>query len=133
MKYIVVYFISLAVFLVIDFVWLGIIAKNLYSSEIGHLMAEKVKFVPAFIFYMLFVVGIVILVINPALEAKSLAKALIFGSVLGFVSYATYDLTNFATLKDWPLKVVIIDIIWGTFLTGTVATVSYLISNAIYK
>jgi uncharacterized membrane protein len=116
-------------FLGIDAIWLGIIAKNLYSKTIGHLLSDKPNLLAALIFYLLYCVGIVVFAINPALKEKSWLTALQLGAFLGCIAYATYDLTNLATLRDWPLQVTVIDIIWGTFLTGSVSLISYLILN----
>ena len=124
-KSIVLYVICLLVFLVIDFIWLTVISKGFYKEQLGHLMADKVNFLPAIIFYLLFVVGAVVLAVLPGIEAKSLSKTLLLSALLGCVSYATYDLSNFATLKDWPAKVVLVDIAWGTFLSSVVGLAGY--------
>lgn len=119
------FFVSFGVFLVIDLVWLGVVAKNLYAEKLGYLMAPKVNFAAAFIFYAIFVVGMMFFVINPALAKNSWQIALFTGMFFGFVTYATYDLTNLATIRDWPLTITIIDLIWGTSLSGTTATISF--------
>jgi len=121
------YIIALIVFFAIDLVWLGVIAKNLYSSEIGFIMSDKPNWIVAVIFYMIFIVGLVFFVINPAVEKNSWTYALFAGMFFGFITYATYDLTNLATLKDWPLKVTIIDLIWGSSICGTVSTVTFFV------
>lgn len=105
------FFVSFGVFLVIDLVWLGVVAKNLYAEKLGYLMAPKVNFAAAFIFYAIFVVGMMFFVINPALAKNSWQIALFTGMFFGFVTYATYDLTNLATIRDWPLTITIIDLI----------------------
>lgn len=127
--FIVRYLVGFAVFLGIDAIWLGFIAKNLYAKTIGHLLSSSPKYIPALIFYLVYVVGIIIFAVNPALKSKSPSLALQYGALLGFISYATYDLTNLATLRDWPLKVTIIDIVWGTLLTGSVSLITYFILN----
>lgn len=124
------YFIILVVFLVIDFLWLGLIAPKLYQKHIGHLMAEKVSFLPAIIFYLIYALALLVFVVNPAVENKNLMQALVKGLFLGFVMYATYDLTNQATLRDWPATITIIDLIWGSFVTamtciGSTYTIQY--------
>ncbi len=106
------------VFLVIDIVWLAFISPKLYRENIGHLMSEKVNFIAAGVFYLLFVGALLHFVINPAIADASVWQAVWRGAFLGLVMYATYDLTNLATLKDWPLKITIIDLIWGTFITS---------------
>ena len=125
------FIVTFLVFLGIDAVWLGIIAKNFYSKTIGHLLSDKPNLLAALIFYIFYVFGIIVFAINPALKEKSPITALQLGAFLGFIAYSTYDLTNLATMKDWPLHVTIIDIIWGTFLTGSVSLVSYLILTKI--
>jgi uncharacterized membrane protein len=110
-------------------IWLAVIAKNFYKNQIGFLMKPDVNWTAAIIFYLLFLVGVVLFVIEPALEKKDLMFALSRGALFGLITYATYDLTNLATLKDWPLKVVVVDMIWGAVLSGTVCGSSYWIAN----
>lgn len=126
-EFIKTYLVTFAVFFAIDIVWLGVVAKDLYRKELGFIMAEKANWIAAVIFYAIFIVGLVFFVINPALLKESWKYALGVGLFFGFITYATYDLTNLATLKDWPLKITIIDLIWGTSLGGLVSTVSYFI------
>jgi len=115
------YFLTLVVFLIIDLTWLGIIAKDLYRKYLGHYLTDNVNWTAAIIFYILFVIGISIFAIYPAINKNSALSAIILGALFGFFTYATYDLTNLATLKEWPLTIVIIDIIWGTFLSASVS------------
>lgn len=129
MDYIKMYVIAFIIFLVIDAVWLGLVAPKFYKAQIGHLMAEQPNLIAALIFYLVFIVGVVYFVINPAIEAQSLSRAIIGGLLFGFVTYATYDLTNLATLKDWPITVTIVDLIWGSFLSTTMGVLTYLIYN----
>ncbi|KUK76906.1 MAG: hypothetical protein XD93_0659 [candidate division WS6 bacterium 34_10] len=131
MKYVLLYILTFIVFLAIDAVWLLVISKNLYSKEIGHLMAEKALLLPALIFYLLFVVGVLIFAVLPGYEAQSLSKTLMLGALLGLMTYATYDLTNLATLRDWPIKITIIDIIWGTSLSTLTGLAGYYIAKFI--
>lgn len=119
------YFVSLVIFLVIDMVWLSVIAKSLYSKYLGYLMATKVNFVAALLFYMLFIVGLLVFVINPALIKESWKSALFLGMFFGLVCYATYDLTNLATVKDWPKLITVIDLVWGSTVTGITSLLSY--------
>ena len=114
---------------VIDALWLGLIANKLYKEELGSLLAAKPNMVAAIIFYVIFVVGVVVFAILPAAQAGDWKVALGLGALLGLVAYATYDLTNLATLKDFPVKIVIIDLIWGTALTASVATLTYLVTE----
>ena len=115
----------LIVFLAIDLVWLGLIAKNLYSKYLGFIMAPNVNWVAAITFYLIFIIGLMFFVINPAIEKQSFMYALLVGGLFGFITYSTYDLTNLATLKDWPITITVIDLIWGTVLSASVSSVSY--------
>lgn len=123
------YFITLFVFLGLDSIWLLFVAKNFYAEKLGYLMSKNPNLIAALIFYLLFVVGMVVFVLTPALKNNSLSQAIMLGAFLGLVSYSTYDLTNLATIRDWPLVITIIDMIWGTVLSGAVAGISY----SIYK
>jgi uncharacterized membrane protein len=110
---------------VLDFLWLGFVAKKLYQAEIGTLLLAKPNMVAAVLFYAIYVIGIVLMVTQPAIDKGSLMHALGYGALFGFVAYATYDLTNLATLKGFSSKIVVIDMLWGTVLTATVAGVTY--------
>lgn len=123
--YIKMYIMALIVFLIIDAFWLGFIAKNLYQKGIGHLMAAKPNFVAAAIFYVIFLAGLVYFVIAPGIEANNVQQVMLAGALFGAITYGTYDLTNLATLKSWPINITIIDIIWGTFLATFVSTVTF--------
>jgi len=125
------YLIALSVFLAIDMLWLGIVAKNFYAKQIGTLMKSNVNWVAAIIFYLIFIVGLIVFVIAPAVEKKSWMQALVMGMLFGFVCYATYDLTNLAVAKDWPVLVTIVDMIWGAVLAGSVSIITYFIANKI--
>jgi uncharacterized membrane protein len=94
--------------------WLGVVAKNFYKNQIGFLMTPNINWLAAIIFYLIFIAGLILFVVSPALAKSSLQHALVFGALFGFITYATYDLTNLATLKDWPLTVTIVDMIWGS-------------------
>jgi len=126
--FIKLYFIALPVFFAIDMVWLGLVAKNFYAKYIGFLMKTDVNWVAAIIFYLLFIVGTVVFVITPALEQKSWLQALMYGALFGLITYATYDLTNLATIKDWPLIVTVVDLVWGMVLSASVSIITYLIA-----
>ena len=119
------YFIALPVFLVIDLIWLGFIAKDLYAKHLGYLMTTNINWISAIIFYLLFIVGIVIFVVTPAINKGSLMDALLYGALFGLITYATYDLTNLATIKDWPIFITIIDLIWGSTLSALVSVITY--------
>lgn len=123
------YAIALPVFFAIDMVWLGLVAKNFYREQIGALMKSDVNWVAAIIFYLIFIAGLVVFVISPAMEKGSWMHALLFGALFGLVCYATYDLTNLAVTKDWPLLVTIVDLAWGAVLAASVSTATYFIAS----
>lgn len=125
------YIAGLLAFLVIDFIWLKYVALSFYRSNIGHLMTDKPNLAVAGLFYLFYVIGVIVLAVNPALEKQSWMIAMLYGGLLGLVAYGTYDITNLATLKDWPPIVTIIDMIWGTVLTASVATISYFVTMAL--
>ena len=129
MNFFLLVLIAFVVFFAIDIVWLSFIAKKLYQKELGFIMAKKVNWVAAFIFYVLFIVGLVFFAIQPAIQAGDIGVAFLNGSLFGLMTYATYDLTNLATLEKWPLKITIIDLIWGTFLGTSVTVITFLIGR----
>lgn len=117
--------IALPTFLVIDLTWLGIVARPFYRSQLGPLMRADVNWIAAVLFYCIFVAGIVVLAVWPAVERESLSQAITLGAILGLVAYAAYDLTNLATLAGFPTAMAVVDLIWGTVLTGTVSAITY--------
>lgn len=130
-QYLTAYAVTAAVFLGIDFVWLSKIAKRFYFERLGDLLLEKPNIGAAVAFYAIYVVGIIIFAVVPALREQSAATALVYGALFGFFAYATYDMTNYATLRNWSLTVSLVDIAWGTFLTGISAWLGYLGTRAI--
>ena len=129
--FITLYLIALPVFLAIDMVWLILVAKNFYAQQIGLLMKTEINWPAAIIFYLLFIVGLVVYVITPALEKNSWSHALIYGALFGLVAYATYDLTNLATMKNWPVLITIVDLAWGMTVAASVSIVTYFIATKI--
>ncbi len=127
--YVKLYLLTLAAFFAIDGVWLGFVARNLYRKYLGFLLAPNTVWPAAILFYLLYIVGLLMLAVVPGLDAGSLGKAALLGAVFGLVAYATYDLTNLATIKDWPLTVTVIDLIWGTVLSAAVASIGFLIGR----
>lgn len=119
------YFLTLGVFLAIDAVWLLFLAKKLYSEQLGYLMAKSPNLIAALIFYLLFIAGLIFFVIHPALASESGRHALLAGLFFGLVTYGTYDLTNQATIKDWPVLITMVDLCWGSFVTGMTAWISF--------
>jgi uncharacterized membrane protein len=122
------YFIALPVLVGIDAIWLAIISKGFYKQHLGFLMTKNPNWLAAIIFYLLFIVGLVIFVISPAVEKGMWLNALLSGALFGMICYATYDLSNLATIKNWPVIVTIVDIIWGSFLSAAVSLITYLIA-----
>ncbi len=129
MSFIKFYLLSFFVFFAIDLLWLGVIAKNLYREQIGFLMADEIRWGAALLFYCLYLVGLVFFAIIPAFKQSDWSVALINGALFGLICYATYDLTNLATLKGWPVKIVIYDLIWGTFISASVSWISFSIGT----
>lgn len=123
------YALTVPVFLGIDLVWLGVISKGFYAKHLGYLMAPQVNWVAALLFYFLNIAGILLFAVSPALKEGSLSKAILLGGLYGLFTYATYDLTNLATIKHWPLIVTIVDLIWGIVLSAIVAGASYMIGS----
>ena len=115
----------------LDFVWLGFVAKKIYYAEMGKLLLDKPNMAAALLFYVIYVVGVIVFVLNPALEKQSWQYAAGMGALFGLVTYATYDLTNLATMKDFPVTIVVIDLIWGAALTAAVATGAHLVMTAL--
>jgi uncharacterized membrane protein len=110
-------------------VWLGIVARSFYRNQIGFLMRNEINWQAAIIFYLLFIVGLVLFVIAPAIQKNSWTHALLFGALFGLITYATYDLSNLATLKDWPIMVTIVDLMWGTTVAASVSTATFFIAR----
>lgn len=131
MQHVTAYISGLIAFLVIDFIWLKYVALSFYRGQIGHLMLDKPNLGIALLFYLVYVVGVVVLAVNPALEKGQWTTAVLYGGLLGLVAYGTYDITNLATLKTWPPIVSIVDMIWGTVLTASVATIAYFATSAL--
>jgi len=123
------YPVALVTFFIIDLLWLGVVARGFYQTQMGHLMRANVNWPAAIVFYLIFVTGIVLFVVGPAVEKQSLGQAVLFGALFGLVTYAAYDLTNLATLEGFPLKVAVVDLIWGMVLCGSISTVTYFASS----
>jgi uncharacterized membrane protein len=126
-----VYAVSTVAFFAIDMFWLGVVARGFYRRQLGGLLAEQVNWAAAIVFYLLYIAGIVFFVTLPAARAGSLTRALATGAFFGLVAYATYDLTNQATVRDWPTLVTVVDLAWGALLTAVVAYLTFLVSTRI--
>lgn len=126
MKYIVLFLTTTVIFFAIDMLWLGVIARSFYREKLSFIFTGQVNWTAAVIFYLIYIAGILYFAILPGIHSDNWKLVLLNGAVLGFLCYATYDLTNMATIKQWPLIVVLVDITWGTILTASVSILSYL-------
>ena len=129
MDFIVLVLMSMVVFLGVDLLWLVKIAPKMYKKFIGHLMAPKFNGIAALLFYSMFMVGFVFFVVQPGIISGSWTTTLGLAAMFGMVTYGTYDLTNWATLKDWPAAIVAIDMVWGTFLSSASALIVFVLAN----
>ena len=120
---------TLVVFLIIDLAWLSLVARGLYQKQLGYLLAPSTNWLAAFLFYLLFVFGLLVFVVIPGLETGSLQSTLLRAALYGLITYATYDLTNLATVKDWPILITVVDLGWGTILSTIVSLLSYWIGR----
>jgi uncharacterized membrane protein len=123
------YVLTVPIFFLLDIIWLGYVARGFYKNHLGFILSPAVNWTAAVTFYLLYIVGILIFAVLPALEKGSFTRAALLGGLFGFFTYATYDLTNLATIRDWPLRVVAVDMLWGVFLCGIVASVSFQIAR----
>ena len=131
LHYAIAYCVTLVAFLFVDFFWLTRVARDFYAGQIGPLLLDQPRLGVAAGFYCLYVVGIVAFAVMPALKANAPGTALVLGALLGLIAYGTYDLTNYATLKDWPVAVTAVDIVWGTALTAAASTVGFWVLRAV--
>ena len=131
MKYIVPYAATLLAFVILDLIWLGVVAKGFYRNQLSGLMADKFNLSAALAFYLIYPLGIVVFAVSPVLVVGSWMDAALWGAMLGLIAYATYDLTNLATLRAWPLRLTVVDLLWGTTLSGLAAVCGLLITRSI--
>ena len=129
LSYLKLYALTVPVFFMIDLIWLGVIAKGFYRKNLGYILSPQVNWPAAIIFYLLYIAGILIFAVVPAVTKDSWQHAMLYGALFGFFTYMTYELTNLALLKDWPLNIVVIDIIWGVVLCTAVATLSFILAR----
>lgn len=122
--WIILWVVAAVLFLVIDMVWLLWLGRSIYVTEIGDILRQPPNFPAAAAFYVLYVTGLMIMVIWPAVQAQSVSHALLYGALLGLIAYGTYDLTNLAVMKGFTAKIAIIDMIWGTVLTASVSALT---------
>ena len=129
MRTIFLYIIATVIFFAIDMVWLGFIARNLYKEKLGFILSDKVNWAAAIVFYLIYIGGILFFAVIPAIKDQNWQTALLNGAVLGMLCYATYDLTNMATISQWPLQIVVIDIVWGIVLTSSVSLLTFVVAQ----
>jgi len=127
--YLKLYALTVPVFFIIDLIWLGVVAKGFYQKNLKYILSPNVNWTAAIIFYLIYIAGILIFAVLPGVAKDSVRHAALWGALFGFFTYATYDLTNLALLKDWPLNIVVVDILWGMVLCTVVATLSFYISK----
>ena len=132
-RYAAAYIATLVVFLAVDSVWLTLMANRLYKPTLGDILLPTFSPAPAIVFYLLYIVGVLIFAVSPAIKDGQWTTALVYGALFGFFSYGVYDFTNMATLRNWTLTITVADLCWGTFLTGLAATLGYLLSGAALK
>jgi uncharacterized membrane protein len=127
--YLKLYLASLVVFFAVDMVWLGLVASSFYKKHLGYLMAPTINWYAAIIFYLLFIFGILVFVVLPGIKENSLQNTILRAALFGLITYATYDLTNLATIKDWPLIVTLVDLGWGMALSTIVGVAGYYVAK----
>jgi uncharacterized membrane protein len=123
------YFATLAVFFAVDMIWLGLIARTFYKKHLGFLMAPEVNWYAAIIFYFIFIAGILVFVVVPGIRDNDLTMTLLKAAFFGLITYATYDMTNLATVKNWPLLITVVDLVWGMVLTTIVSLAGFFIGK----
>ena len=123
------YISTLVVFVAIDFVWLSTMANVLYKPTLGDMMAAQPRMIPAVLFYLIYAAGLTFFAVRPALQSNDILIALFYGAMIGFMAYATYDLTNQATLKNWSTLLTVADLIWGSLLSAVAAAAGYWITQ----
>jgi uncharacterized membrane protein len=132
-RYIAAYLATLIAFAILDFLWISSMANSLYRPVMKEILLTDFRVAPALLFYLLYAFGIVFFAVLPGLREEGLIQAALLGAVLGLVAYGTYDLTNFATLKNWDTKITAIDMIWGAFATGIAAAAGYLATGLVER
>ncbi len=128
-RYILAYAGTAIAFVLLDAIWLSLTSSRIYRPLLGQILIDGVRWVPAISFYLIYLAGVILFAVAPGLRSGNWMTAAILGACLGFVSYATYDLTNQATLIIWPLQITLMDLAWGTFVTGTSAIVGFFSAN----
>lgn len=130
LQFLKLYGISAAVFFGLDLLWLGVVARGFYQRQLGYLMRPDVRWLPAVLFYLIYVAALVVFVILPAIERQSLARAVLYGAFFGLATYAAYDLTCLALVRDYPVVAAVVDLAWGTVLSATVSAAAYALTRS---
>lgn len=133
MKNFILFLVSFAALLVLDFIWIGGIAIGYYRAELGTLLADNVMWPAAILFYVFYAIALLVFVVNPALALSNMKRAFVLGAFFGFTAYMTYDLTSLAVMRDWPLSITVVDILWGTLFTSAVSGMTYLVGKKVLK
>ena len=122
--YFIAYGSAVVAFMIIDGLWLGLVAKSFYATQLGELLRAKFLILPAGVFYLAYTAGLVFLAVRPTMPELPLTNIALYGAIVGFLAYGTYDMTNLSTLRNWPVMVSVVDMLWGTILSASVATLS---------
>ena len=128
-RYVIAYIATAGVCFALDFVWLSAMTGRFYRVMLGDVLLERPNFLASALFYFVYVGGVVIFAVVPALNTSSWPTALALGAALGLIAYGTYDMTNLATLRNWPVMVSVVDLLWGTVMTATAATLGFAITQ----
>ena len=126
-----IYILTIIIFFIVDILWLGVVAKSYYRRQLDGILSQNVNWTAAALFYLIYIGGIIFFAVRPSIEAQSVAKAALLGALYGLFTYATYDLTNMATIEGWPLQFAVVDIGWGIVLCSSVSSLSYLIATRV--
>jgi len=127
--YLKLYALTIPIFFIVDILWLGVIAKGFYQRHLGFILSPEVNWAAAAVFYLMYIAGILFFAVRPAVHSSSWLQAALLGGLFGFFTYATYDFTNLATIKDWPPVIVFVDILWGVCLCTVVSVSSFFIAK----
>jgi uncharacterized membrane protein len=124
-QFLKLFLLTAVVFFAIDLIWIGVVASRFYERQLGSLLAPQVRWIPAILFYLIYITGLLVFAVLPGLSSGSLVRTLALGAFLGFMAYATFDLTCLALFEDFPVIVVVVDLIWGTCLSAVVTAAGY--------
>lgn len=129
-QFLILFATALPIAFVIDLLWIGVVANRFYRESLGDLFAPNINWVAAIIFYIIFIAALTFFAIVPAIEAGNVWRAVMLGAFLGLTAYATYDLTNLAVIRNWPVLMSVVDMIWGTVMSASIAGITYLVAKS---